>query len=321
MQKDRNLKLITINERHFHISRISKCQMGSLTDLFNTARNRKLPYSFFQKKYDTAWAGLENIAIVILDDQEKVIAHLGVLPTPIILDGKKYMSGQISDAVLDPILRGKKVFDLIIKELESLAKTEGIDFLWVAPSPQAIKGFESNNWLERNYLKSYSIPVRTIPLNKIANKFHLDKLYRFYIRLGTYIFTKKKKSLLNPNISDDCGGVEISEIYVSHKNYTYNYITKRNGFTFWFKIEDGMEIGNIEYFPSDEQIEFERTIIPLAQILGCHQIKIITTKDTFQDRSFTNYPVVNGNKIYFKELNVSIDFTKIRFNGSDLNTF
>ena len=165
-----NLQKIEIDNLCYSISQITKDQIDQLTDLFNKARSRKLEYSFFQNKYNTIWTGIENVAIVILDSANKVVGHLGVLPTPILLKGERIMSGQISDAVLDSKLRGKNIFNLIIQELEQLSKSLGIEFLWVAPSPQAIKGFVVNKWELTNQIITYSMPVKTIPLNKISNK-------------------------------------------------------------------------------------------------------------------------------------------------------
>jgi hypothetical protein len=314
-------KVFVFNDQKLFFVQIKKIHLNKFTDLFNEARLRKLNYSFFHKKYDTAWTGLQNIAIITLDENEKVLAHLGVLPSPMIIGGKKYMSGQISDAVLDPILRGKKVFDLIIKELETLSKENGIDFLWVSPSPQAIRGFETNKWQENNIIKIYSVNLRTLPLNKFSNKFGLSKIYRSYIKLILFLWVKREKSSVNSSITKESGGVEISEKYVAHKNYTHNYLVNLKGFKFWFKIEDGMEIGAMEIFPLEKKHDFEKAVVSLAKILGCHQIKFSTTNGTFQDQIFKNYSLFLGNKIFLKKLNKTIDLSKVLFNGSDFNTF
>jgi hypothetical protein len=116
MIRNKVLKKIKLNDTNFYLQRISKNEIDQLTDLFNQSRNRYLKYSFFRKKYDTAWTGIQNVAIIISDEEgDRIYGHLGVLPVPMQIEGKTVMSGQISDAVLDPILRGKNVFELIIK--------------------------------------------------------------------------------------------------------------------------------------------------------------------------------------------------------------
>ena len=305
----------------FRMERISKSELNALTDLFNKARDRKLKYSFFEKKYDTAWTGKSNIAIVIKDQKNSIIGHLGVLPQFVQIGKNKILAGQISDAVLDPVLRGQNVFEKLISELASLSKDEGLAFLFVSPSPQAVKGFELDNWKEVNHLKIYVIPVKAIPLNKAFNKLSWFKAYHAFIQLVLPLISKKTKKFTNPNFDIEKNGLDISREYILHKNYTNNYLVKKGKFTFWFKIEDGLEIGNIEFFPESEFPEFLKTLKSFAGFLGCHQVKIVTTEGTFQDKIFSGQQLIEGNKIYFKALNDEPEFGDILINGSDLNTF
>jgi hypothetical protein len=322
MAKNNVNKTFSIEERNFFLRRLFLDELDHLTNLFNNARNRKLNYTFFKKKYDTQWTGLENVAIVVLDEQNRVVGHLGVLPTPILINGQHYLSGQISDAVLDHKLRGKNVFEEIIKELEKLSASTGISFLWVAPSPQAIKGFNVNQWTEMNYLKTYTFKVKTLPLNKISNKFNLGKIYLIYVRFVLFLLGAKRHSFENPNFSMNQSGVAITPEYIKHKNYTENYLSQLGKFTCWFKIEDGLEIGNVEHFSLDQKNHFFKKMSFVSRCLGCHQYKIVTTSGTFLDALCNEEHPLTGNKIFVKNLtNEPIMFDHLRFNGSDLNTF
>lgn len=300
---------------------IKKSEIDALTDLFNQARNRKLPYSYFQNKYNTKWTGIENCAIVIKDKNKKIIGHLGVLPIPLRFKNQTYLSGQISDAVLDPVLRGKNVFEVLIQELEQLSTCLNIPFLWVSPSPQAVSGFDKRNWIETNNLVFHTLNVSSLPLNKIANKFGLHFIYKPYINIILRFFTRRKLEMENSNFIVQQGGVIVSKDYVKAKNYTLNYLVEKNGFTLWFKIGDGLEINNVAYFTSDKLDDFIKTCKQISNLLGCHQFKIITTENTFLDRVIKNSDRVIGNKIYFKGLSTSLQFDHILFNGSDFNTF
>jgi hypothetical protein len=314
-------KKYTISGLELSFEQITKSEIDALTDLFNQARNRKIPYSFFQNKYDTKYTGIENCAIVIKNQDEKIIGHLGVLPIPLLFKDQTYLSGQISDAVLDPVLRGKNVFELLIQEVEELSNCLGIPFLWVSPSPQAVNGFDKRSWIETNKLTFHLFHVSSFPINKIANKFSLHFLYRPYIKMILRLLTRRKLEMENSNFMIGRGGVLISKTYVVKKNYTLNHLVEKNGFTLWFKIGDGLEINNVEYFAADKYKEFIKTCVQLSKILGCHQFKFITSESTFLDSVIKQSNREIGNKIYFKGLSTSLEFDKILFNGSDFNTF
>ncbi|MES2799091.1 MAG: GNAT family N-acetyltransferase [Bacteroidota bacterium] len=311
----------SISRLELSFERITKSEIDDLTLLFNEARNRKISHSFFQKKYNTAWTGKENIAIVIKDQKGSIIGHLGVLPMYVTINNRVLLAGQISDAVLDPILRGKNVFEQLIIEVSELARKEGLAYLFVSPSPQAVKGFELANWKEVNHFRTYKIKVNTFPLNKIANKFSLSFAYRPFIRLMLSLSTKSDHNFNNSIFDSKTNSVSTSVDYVKHKNYTTNYLVRKNGFTFWFKIEDGIEIGNVSYFPPEKQNSFEKTIVHLAKLLGCHEVKVVTTRKTFLDTTFSNFPFIDGNKIFIKTFDIDEEFDSIVYNGSDFNTF
>lgn len=319
-----NLKIIKIsNDLNLFVKRISKNEIDQLTDLFNRSRNRNLKYSFFRKKYDTAWTGIENVAIIITDETgDRIYGHLGVLPVPMQIKGKQIMSGQISDAVLDPILRGKNIFEIIIAELEELSKVVGVEFLWVSPSPQAVRGFEKRDWIKTNQLLTTKISVRrVIPFNKVANKFRLTQLYHLYIRFVLRLISKPIKQIENPNFQLKQDGVITSKEYISHKNFTSNYLIRKKGFTFWFKIGDGIELGCVSYFEPNRKKDFQKTISTLARILGCHQVHLMTFDNTFLKIVFKDHKWSTGNSLYFKSLGELTKFDQISLNYSDLNTF
>lgn len=316
-------KKISTDNGEYLLKRISKNEIDQLTDLFNRSRNRNLKYSFFRKKYDTAWTGIENVAIIITDETgDRIYGHLGVLPIPMQIEGKEVMSGQISDAVLDPILRGKNIFEIIIAELEELSKVVGVEFLWVSPSPQAVRGFEKRDWIKTNQLITTQISVKNvIPLNKICNKFRLNRLYQSYIKFVLSIVSVRTHQMQNPNLKLGKSGITISKEFVEHKNYTSNFLITKNDFTIWFKISDGIEIGCVSFFENHKLKSFIKTICSLARILGCHQISIMTFEDTFLKKLLSDVQWKGGNSIYFKSLGEFSEFERISLNYSDLNTF
>ncbi len=135
------------------------------------------------------------------------------------------------------------------------------------------------------------------------------------------IFTKRKIEMENSNFKSNKGGVLISKSFVETKNYTLNYLIEKNGFTLWFKIGDGLEINNVEFFSPDKYNNFIKTCINLSKILGCHQVKFITSEKTFLDSILKHSNREVGNEIYFKSLSSSLEYNRILFNGSDFNTF
>lgn len=321
MVKSYNSVVFNVDNEEYHSVRIGKELIDSLTELFNKSRNRNISKHYFRNKYETAWTGKENIGILICNSQNEVLGHLGILPMEFQYNDRNYQVGQISDAVLDPRLRGKNVFEILINETEKLAAVENLDFLFVIPSPQAVNGFVLNEWKDTGQLLSFSKDIKALPLNKASNKFHLEGLYHFYIKCMLSFCSKKKNELKNPCFQNGKGGNIIGESYVKHKNYSKNYLIYYKGFTFWFKIEDGMEIGGVEFFEKEKLESFIRSITRLSKLLGSNKVKITTFKGTFLDDYFTDFERLEGNKLFFKPIMQTLNFNEIVLNGCDLNTF
>jgi hypothetical protein len=162
---------------------------------------------------------------------------------------------------------------------------------------------------------------KVLPLNKIANKFGLTKLYDAYIMTALRLVSTPTIHLENPNFPWEKDGIIISKEFISHKNFTSNYLVKKNGYTFWFKIGDGIELGCVSYFNESKRNELLKTISSLARTLGCHQVHIMTFEDAFLHSVFKEYNWSTGNNIFYKSLGKFSKFDQISLNYSDLNTF
>lgn len=303
----------------FIYKRLSRDTIPDLARLFET-RNKQFKIDFF-KKYNTKWTGKEYIAIIAYNESEEPIGFLGSLPMFVEHDKKKHFCVQISDAIIHPDYQKRGLFVAIIKRVIDLAKTEGAEFLYVFPSPQAFNGFVKTGWLLYGNLHHYVIKTRCIPLMKFVQKVNIIKYYHIFLKFILKIIAKTNiLDFANSTIDIENGGVDRCNQFLEHKNYTYNYRIKYRGIKILWKQDDGMLIGDIERVK-----DVNKTISRLKSlcfILGIHKLKFIVLQDSYWDCELKQqYKYVQGNPLYFYNLNSELDFEHLKFVSADLNTY
>lgn len=310
-----------IKGRKYLFERIKQNDYPLLLESFNKIRDRKLPLDFFSRKYDTKWLQKEYIGVIIKNEEKNIVGHLGIQPCIVYYNNQKYIAGQISDAFLSVELRGENVFSKLIHELRTLSIQESLDFLFVFPSKQALKGFISDNWLEVSQRHIQKSEVKTLPINKLFNKFKLEKTYFFLMGIILTLIAKREVTFKNPNLEMNKGGILIDKEYLNHKKYSRSYLISKNGFKFLINFGDGLNIGNVEYFEVEKLDEFKRTANRIAFLLGCHQINFSYTDKAFFDTILPVKNIESSVPVYFYPLKTEIDFKNIVFHWSDFNSF
>lgn len=295
---------------------LPKEDINLFTSFFNRIRKRSLPNSFFYRKYDCQ-NKYDDSFNGIMRQGDQIMGHLGVLHEAFKVSNSTLKGGQISDAALDRGLRGKGYFQKIILNVIRVAREKQYDFLWVAPSPQAVNGFLSTNWVKFDQIVHFQKEVKPrIPLYRISHKLRLGSIYDTFIsiklnrfKIESFITTQNKLTIIK------------DKEFLKRKNYTKNYTIKIGEISLWIKFNDGMVIGHMEGNINNPE-ELIKKLSSFAQSLGCHKISIICTKksDTFQllkneldyKLSLNLYGIIMNNSIKIEDL--SID-------GADLNTF
>lgn len=300
---------------------LAKDNINAFTDFFNQSRNRKINNSFFFKKYRCDLKNDNSFNLTIKKDGT-IAGHLGVLEESFGTSNYTYKCGQISDAVLDVSLRGQGYFKELIHETENYAFNHGFEFLWVSPSPQAVNAFIDNNWLEFDKLVTFEMEISsTIPLYRIFHKVNLASIYRKYvnIRLQKFVPSASKRSAF---YKEEKLSLKRDSKYIATKNYTFNKIIKINDFVMWIKFEDGLTIGNISNVMANNTNTLISTIEELAKKLGCHKARVVTTKNSaLYSLLKGNLSLHEGNSLFYKTQDSTLDLKELSISGSDLNTF
>ena len=305
----------------YTFKRISKEKLTDFYTLFKV-RAKDYSFTFFCKKYDTKWTSKEFIGVIGYDKLKNPIAHVAAFPMPIEFVGRKYRTCQLGDLIIHPDHQKKGIFPMLMDNLNIIAKEEGIDFLHASPNQQADSRFSKNGWMCFDNFKIYTFKTKCVPLNKFTNKYKLLPFHNLYIKAVLWLFGNKKTTFKNSVIENGIGGLIRSQDYSNYKKYTYNYITSINGFKIWWKIDDGLSVGDVERFDPSRLNALFKTLRFLCFIFGFHNFKIITTNNTYIDTLLKDtYSFEKGNNIYFYDISSGLDFSKIKFMQSDLNTF
>ena len=96
-----------------------------------------------------------------------------------------------------------------------------------------------------------------------------------------------------------------------YKKYEKSFFVKINGFKFWIKFADGIQIGDIERFDLEQSIEFYKTLNKLANLFGVKKITIDCMEETFL------YNLFNKKTESKKSLEVGIYILNNQYSNSD----
>jgi hypothetical protein len=192
------------------------------------------------------------------------------------------------------------------------------------PNQNSLQGFVNKlDWQIGGNMECFIIPVKALPLERLANKLpFLKSLYNSFVKHQLKPCLSTRNGIRNSVIDEGYCGVQRDNDYLNYKiNYTSSFTIKVDTTQIWFKINDGMFIGDINLSLNDLD-----NIIPhlqkITRRLGLKKIIFQADKRTVlhmllknHAQSIPSFPVI------IKNLREDLPLHKMAFTFADIDIF
>lgn len=313
----------TIKVNGYCIERLGKHNVGDLDKLHRVLYNRHHSSEYFEKKYDTAYTGVQHVGYIAYNDKRDPIAFFGVIPCFIRHEHELHLAAQSADTMTHPNYSFKGLFLHLATMTMELCREEGIVLVFGFPVQSALHSFLVKlKWQMTEMMDCYVVPVSIIPAERIMKKLPFAR--KFYHRyqqkvLQEYLVTADGTE--NSILKDGFAGVNRNAHYLRYRGYHKTYVIQIGASLLWVKIRNGLVIGDIDCKPKDFDDMMEK-LQRLAFKLGVHRILFHTSHQTQLAAMFAErYEAVPSYYVLFKDLGSRIPLDKVKFTYADIDHF
>lgn len=304
---------------------VERLNTDNLTDvgrLYNAVYNKLADPDFFEKKYDTAFTGVEYTGFIAYNNHQP-IAFYAVIPCLIKCGDKVVLSAQSADTMTHPDHRNKGLFVELALTTFQLCRDLNIQLLFGFPNQNSLPGFVNKlGWRVADIMDCFIIHTGGFSFKRLMDKLPgFKNLYGSYQKRVLKKYLAKESAIDNSVFKDGCSGLYRDELYFKYKTYTDTKIIKIGASTLWVKFSSIILIGDVSVQPDD----FDDMIYGLKKLankLGIKQIHFHASPGTtlhslfaMRFNSIPSFPVI------FKVLGGDLHTDKIKFTSSDIDTF
>ncbi|HZX59394.1 MAG TPA: GNAT family N-acetyltransferase [Mucilaginibacter sp.] len=312
-----------LNGKEYIVERLGKKNLCDLDKLHTAVYGKRQAADYFEKKYDTAYLGVEYIGYIAYDNNRVPIAYYGVVPCFIRYNDQLYLGAQSVDTMTHEKYRFKGLFVQLANLTYDLAMDEGITFIFGFPNQNSLHGFLVKlKWQMTEMMDCYIIPVGIIPAEGIARKLPFTrKLYKKYQQYVLKDYLVDVKGIENSAFKDHFAGVNRNAGYLQYRTYNETQVIKVGKALLWIKIQNGLIIGDINCETVDFDDMMEK-LYKLAFKLGLKSIQFHTSHQTQLAALFSErYEAQPSFYVLFKNLGSNLPLDKIKFTFADIDIF
>lgn len=290
-------------------------------ECFNRCRNRNLSQDSFRKKYSKSWSGSSLLGLIAMEGKNPVALCCTTI-YKLRSNSSDYLMAQCGDLVVDEKYRRHGLFTKMILQLEKTADERKMDAVFVFPNEKANRIYEKlERWQQIGKFYSFSFKIKTIPLLKLLNKFHLNDLYFNILRReysDTFISTIKNKEIME----SDKIGVYIDSDYLSYKSYGKYSCHSYNDKAIIWTFSDGLVVLFSEVTTKKELEQEIQHLKSFCKKRGIHRFTYYCySGSTLYSLLSSEYESKPTLPVYAYQINPKLDLSRIVFNGIDRNAF
>lgn len=302
---------------------VGKEIVPEFTLVFNRNKQKKIDPVYFSKKFSSP-TDLEYVGSVAYDDSGKLVSHICTIPIKLNYNGNIYNAGFAADNLTDINHRRKGLFRATTEfMINHLKNEEDIKVLFSLPNPPNYIGFVKHlGYSHVDDFHSFDLPTKCIfPFVKLFNKFKLFKLRHWYFKCMIFLLSVKNNEHMSNSLTDKGHAAFIHDKgFFNYKKYDDKYLIKIRENTIWFKIEDGMVVGDFNY--QDEK-DFILALKKFCKYTGIHKVLFRVCSGTEQYCFLNEFlDVISKSPICMINIsNENIDLSQIKLVFADSNTF
>jgi hypothetical protein len=307
----------------YKIARLDNARLADLARLHKTVYYATPAKDHFQRKYDTCYAGIENVGFMAYDVAGEPVAFYGVIPCHIKQGDHIVLAAQSADTMTHQDHRNKGLFINLARSTFELCRDVGIKIVFGFPNQNSHRGLVKLGWVTTEMMERFSISMKALPLESLSRKFNWTRsIYRSYAQRGLNKYFYSRHGLPNSLFMADSGGVYRDDKYLQYKTYSSSQVMQLGSCKIWYKIQNGFVIGDME--PGTPQ-DFEKTIDRLKKLcsrLGIREINFQVSPGTVLAELFRKKATGTPSfPVMFLDLASNLDLTKVKFTLADIDIF
>jgi len=313
----------SVQNPDYYIKRLDKHNLDDVDELHTIVYGKKAAPGYFKNKYNTTYTGAEYIGYIAYNIELVPIAFYAVIPCFLRYDGRLVLSAQSADTMTNPNYRFKGLFVELSNLTFKLCRDEGIFIVFGFPNQNSYHGAVNKlGWQLTETLSYFTIAAARLSLEGMASKHPiLKKLYSWYTDsvLGSYL--TPQKGIANSMIAEGFAGIDRSENYLNYKMYSKTRVIKLGAALVWFKVGNGLTIGDILLNGEDIDVAIEKLKV-LAYKLGLKQIVFqASPASTLYASLIIRYTATPSFPVLFQNFDSGLVPEKIKFTFADIDIF
>ena len=310
--------------KEYTIVRLTKETLPDVAFLHKEVYGSAAAPSYFEKKYNTAFTGVEYVGYVAYNNEQVPVAYYGVIPCYIQYKDKVVLAAQSADTMTHPKHRYKGMFVELSNLTFDLCKSLGILLVFGFPNQNSYHGAVNKlGWKMTITMSCFSIPVKTLPLRKIASKASL--LMKLYDRYCDFVLSKnliKEKGTPNSVIKDGFAGVYRNDAFLTYKTYGFSKVLGLADTKIWVLVKNILIVGDMEGVNESNFNEVISRLKKIAARLGLNEIQFHCSPDTSLHELFSKaYKATPSYPALCQDFGSAIDPGKLRFSIADIDIF
>jgi len=307
----------------YTIERLTENNLSDIAKLYAAVYGTPSPKDLFVKKYDTAYTGKQYIGFMAYSDDRVPVGYYGVIPCFLQYDDTIILSAQSADTMTHPQYRYKGLFVELSNTTFDLCRAEGIRIIVGFPNQNSLHGaINKLRWKMTDTMDSFIIPVKVIPLARIAMKFSfLKSLYTKYKNGILKKYIEPVHGIPNSVIDEGYSGIYRDAHYLVYKTYHNHQVIKVGRSLVWIKTGSAIIIGDMAVSSGDFDAVMNE-IKKIAARLGIGQIQFQTSPHTSLHELFMKrYQPVPSFPVLFQDLDSGLSLNKFKFSFADIDIF
>jgi hypothetical protein len=306
----------------YRIERLTDDKLADMTSLHKSVYGKTLAPDFFSRKYNTAFTGVMYTGYLAYAGDVPA-AFYGVIPCFMECDGQAVLAAQSADTMTHPDHRGKGLFIKLAELTYQLCYNEEILMLFGFPNQNSLPGFTGKlNWQVAAQMECFIIPVKALPLEKLVNRFpFLRGLYKLHVLSVLKKYPFPKNGIASTLIGEGLFGLQRDDYYFGYKTYYESFTIKTGETSVWFKIGDGMIIGDID-LAVDDLPEILPRLIKIAWQLGLRKLQFQADSRSVLSSFLKNFAEpIPSFPVIVKGLGARLPLDKMAFAFADIDIF
>lgn len=308
---------------NYHIARLDQYNISDLSRLYEAVYHVPPTSGYFERKYDTTFAGVRYAGYLAYNEDARPVAYYGVIPCFVRCQNRIILAAQSGDTMTDPAFRFKGMFVELSRITFDLCKTLGINFAFGFPNQHSYHGAITKlGWQMTERMDCFAIKIPTIPFARYSNKSMLSrKIYREYSEWIIDKYRSNEAGVFNSVLDKGFDGLHRDEAYLEYKRYGSTIVVSAGKAKAWIKCGTSMIVGDLDLGEQDFMTTI-KALKKLAWKLGMSELLFHSSPGTRLHQLFlAHYKPIESFPVLFQDLGAPVDFKRFKFTFADIDTF